>query len=159
MPFTDIFDELEPAERVALLDWATERQYDPDQLILRQDDENQTIFVVVEGQVRVERTVEREPGDEVPVVVARLGLGSIFGEMAFLTRANASASVFADEPVKVLCLQHQHLREMAQQDPNFAGRFYRSLAITLAHRLNDTNCRFSEGLIKYDDSIPSSFVP
>ena len=62
-------------------------------------------------------------------------------EMSFLGAAPASATVIATETVEVLCLEHTHINELVKQDPAFSGRFYQSLAVTLAHRLRDMNQR------------------
>lgn len=137
MAFRDIFDELEPAERVALLDRASALSFAPGDTIIAQDRENPNIYVVRDGEVKV--TLQQDGSDEVEV--ARLGIGSIVGEMAFVTGEVASANVIAVDEVMVLQVGHQHVSEMVSDDPRFAGRFYRSLAMVLAERLRDTNRR------------------
>ena len=137
MAYRDIFDGLAPAERVALLDLARSLSFEPDELIIAQDQDNPHIYVVRAGEVKV--TLRDDGGKELEV--ARLGIGSIFGEMAFVTGDVASANVVAVDEVEVLCVGHGHVSQMVAEDPGFAGRFYRSLATVLAERLRDTSQR------------------
>jgi len=135
MALSDIFDDLEPAERVNLLEQASEESFDDGARILEEGQANPSIFVIVDGEVAVRKRGQDGNGIE----VARLGLGAIFGEMAFLTRESASADVVAVGAVKVLRLGHEHIQRMVRKAPEFAGRFYRSVAITLAERLRETS--------------------
>ena len=135
--FSDTFAELEPAERMTLLDHAQERDFEDKETIIRQGADNRNIYVVLEGEVQVElEPTENRPESQ---ILSRLDLGSIFGEMTFLTHAGASANVVASGPVKLLCMDHAHLHQMVSQDPGFGSRFYRALAVTLAERLRESS--------------------
>ena len=61
--------------------------------------------------------------------------------MSFLTHATASASIVADGEVELLCVSHANINAMIERDPGFSGRFYRSVACTLAERLHRANQR------------------
>lgn len=135
--FSDLFAELEPAGRYDLLERAEELSFQPGDVIIREQDENRVMYVVQEGGVRVERAPAE--GDKKPVVLARLYLGAVFGEMSFLTHETASATVIADEEVQLLALHHDTITEMLKEDARFAARFYQSLAVTLADRLRETS--------------------
>ena len=137
--FSDTFAELEPAERMMLLDHATDRTFEDGESIIRQGTDNRNIYIVAEGEVRVELEPLQE-GDP-PMVLAHLDLGSIFGEMTFLTHSGASANVVAEGPVNLLCLEHAHLHQMIATDPKFGCRFYHALAVTLADRLRNASQR------------------
>jgi len=137
MTYRDIFDGLAPPERVALLDRAKNLSFAPGERIIVQAQENPHIYVIRDGEVKV--TLRDDGGQEVEV--ARLAIGSIFGEMAFVTGDVASANVIAVDEVEVLCVGHSHVSQMVTEDPGFAGRFYRSLATVLAERLRDTSRR------------------
>ena len=137
--FSDTFAELEPAERMQLLDHATKRHFEAGESIIRQGTDNRNIYIVADGVVRVE--LEPDELDTPPVLVAHLDLGSIFGEMTFLTHAGASANVVAEDSVQLFCLDHGHLHGMITQDPGFGCRFYHALAVTLADRLRQTSRR------------------
>ena len=130
--YRDIFDELTPDERVHMLNGADEEHYLMGQSILTEGQPNQAIYVIVDGLVRVSRA---------NVHLTNLGLGNIFGEMAFLTSEAASASVSAVQETTVLRIDHEHIAELIAEKPDFGTRFFRSLAGTLAMRLKHTSAK------------------
>ena len=140
MQYIDIFDQLEPQERLNLMDRATVKQFSDGETIVTQGTDNTNIYVIAEGEVQV--LIEGEEGSQ---ELARLGIGTIFGEMTYLTHGTASATVVASGAVEALCLEHAQILAMTHEDPEFSGRFYRSLAITLAYRLRHTNRQIERG--------------
>jgi CRP-like cAMP-binding protein len=76
--------------------------------------------------------------------VARLEAGEIVGEMSFVDSRPPSASVVAVEDSSVLAVPAAALRARLE-DPAFASRFYRSLAVFLANRLRATVGRLGYG--------------
>jgi CRP/FNR family cyclic AMP-dependent transcriptional regulator len=60
--------------------------------------------------------------------------GEVVGELTFLDRRPPSASVIATEDARVLSVPHAALHRRLE-NPAFAGRFYKSLALFLVHRL------------------------
>jgi len=140
MGFTDIFDELEPAERVRLLNQAVNRSFEPGTVIIDERKPNDAIFVVMDGEVNVEKSL---PNGE-KKVLAELGVGAIIGEMTFLTRGSPSASIVARTETEMLCVTHESLNTLVSQEPGLAGRFYRSIAVTLAQRLAETNKKLTQ---------------
>lgn len=115
---------------------AKQASFRKDEEILDEGSRRQAIFVIRKGMVRVERSF-LEKG----IAVARLGPGSVFGEMAFLEETGASASVVADEDVEVDIIEGAALQGLLTSYPDLATRFYRSLAVTLSHRLRETSAR------------------
>jgi CRP-like cAMP-binding protein len=133
----DVFDELDASERVALLDVASEEIFEQGELIINQGTLNGAIYIILDGTVSVSSF---GAGGRV-VNVATLGVGSIVGEIGFLTRKEASASVVAAERVRLLRLCREHVDAFTHEKPGFAGRFYHSIAVMLATRLARTNRR------------------
>jgi CRP-like cAMP-binding protein len=86
------------------------------------------------GEVRIERTDHQRSAH-----LARLGPGSVLGEMSFLDQSGASASVAADGKVEILFVESKDLAQLLEADQGFAARFYHSLATTLSRRLRATN--------------------
>lgn len=72
--------------------------------------------------------------------IAQLRAGEIVGEMSFVDSSPPSASVVAVEDSLVLSIPAAELTRRLS-DPNFAARFYRSLAVFLANRLRNTVSR------------------
>ena len=136
MAYDDIFSELEIPERVRMLEQAERRAYKDGDVVVQENARNEHIFAILDGEV----LVILGEGDSA-VELASLGVGAIFGEMAFLSHTTASASIIARGDVELICVGHDHIANMVDQDPGFAGRFYRSLACTLAERLRIANQR------------------
>jgi CRP/FNR family cyclic AMP-dependent transcriptional regulator len=69
--------------------------------------------------------------------IARLKAGEVLGEMSFVDSSPPSASVVALEDCLVLSIPRSALKQRLE-NPEFAARFYRALAIFLANRLRNT---------------------
>ncbi len=125
---------LEPSEESAVLATAPIKSFDPGQVVLDQDVQMKTIFLIEMGAVRVER---REGTKMVPL--ALLEAGEFFGEMSYIDGAPTSARVIADETTKLRLIDEATVNALMNKDPSFAGRFYRSIAAILAERLRLTS--------------------
>ena len=127
-------NKMTPEDWNALLHKARRREYRYNDVVLTQGFVGEALYVVSEGEVRVER---EDFGRTVQL--ARLGPGSVFGEMSLLDKSGASANVVADGRTEILCVDGPELNDLTEQDPAFAARFYHSLATTLSRRLRATN--------------------
>ena len=58
------------------------------------------------------------------VQVARLGVGDVMGEMSFVEKQGASATVTAAGPARVLAVSQAALLAQFRSDEGFAARFY-----------------------------------
>lgn len=105
-----------------------------DDVILEQDQVNDSLYFITDGQVRIERA---EYGETIQL--AEIGVASIFGEMSFLEKSKISASVISDSHVVVLKIHGAGLENLIAEDVEFAQRFYQSIAVTLSRRLRATN--------------------
>jgi len=123
-------------ERRRLLERASRAHYEPGTVIIKEGESRRAIFLIRRGVVRVEL---EHP--EFNIEVTRLGKGEIFGEMSFFDDLMASASVVAHEAVEADVLDSGVIQSLIAEDPGFYGRFYQSLAETLAIRLRDTTLR------------------
>ncbi len=97
------------------------------------------LFITLAGQFRVILPNGQE--------VARLGVGAVVGEIAFVAAAPPSATVTALSAAAVLALPKALLQQHIAADPPFAARFYRALAIFLADRLRATTRRLGYGAV------------
>jgi len=59
--------------------------------------------------------------------------------MSLLDKAGASANVVADGEVEILYVSGTEIKNVMRKNPNFAARFYHSLATTLSRRLRAAN--------------------
>lgn len=134
IPSKGTFNLLSSEDWSSLLEKAERRVMDHNDIILRQGHIGEAIYIVAEGEVRIERE-----GNGTRVPIARLETGSVFGEMSFFDKAAASADFVADSEVEILCVEGADIRALMEDDPGFATRFFHSLATTLSRRLRITN--------------------
>lgn len=80
--------------------------------LISEGDDSPGLFVIVEGQVQVVKS----DGDE-PVVIAHLGPGDVFGEMALVLDRPASASVVTTESCMLLQLPRTDFAKVAGSRP------------------------------------------
>jgi CRP-like cAMP-binding protein len=124
----DAFPYLSLAERDRLLAHGREQRFEPGEVILRERHQSRAIYVLISGRLAVEK---EHFGDS--VVVDELRLGAVFGEVSYLDRSPASASVVARDEADVFILED--LDVVLASDPALASGFYRSMASLLARRL------------------------
>ena len=136
LAFRKVFSVLEPEEEGFLLKSAAQHLYRAGETIVRQNEYLTALYVIVEGEARVEMTHD-ESGDRSEL--ARLSRGDIFGEVSFVDNQPTSANVIADTDIEVLVVEDDVIRSLFYADPTFARRFYHSIAVTLAKRLRETN--------------------
>lgn len=78
-------------------------------------------YIVARGELEVRRTVSEE-SDET-LLLARLGNGALFGEMALLSRAPRAASVVAVRPSIILMARREALEKVAELQPEVGAVF------------------------------------
>jgi CRP-like cAMP-binding protein len=128
-----IFPHLTRDDWHAIFDHGDFVSFDDRAIILHEDVQNSALFYIDEGEVRI---VRHEWGREIEL--ARLGPGSVFGEMSMLENAPVGAAVIADGCVDAIRIERAELEQVLGQDDKLAKRFFRSLAETVAKRLRAT---------------------
>jgi CRP/FNR family transcriptional regulator, cyclic AMP receptor protein len=129
---TRLFGELDPAALSSLAERAVERSYKKGQLLVYQGDSGDSVFVIVEGLVKV--MVTSEEGEEMVLVTLRPS--DTFGELSLVDGGPRSASAEAVEPTRVLIITRPILLELLGQHPSLTDSLLRSLG-SLARRLTE----------------------
>src|SRR5262249_51787039 len=122
------------------IDWMARvgirRRLKDGEILIEQGKSIDSIIQLLEGQLSVAfRNV---------VIVARLGVGEIVGEMSMVDSAPPSATVAAQGECLILLLDKKILLQKLTMDAPFGCRFYKALAVFLADRLRETEQRLSE---------------
>lgn len=125
---------LTPNDWALLRDKAREVQFTKDQRLIHEGLVGNTLYILKAGTARVER---KNAGR--PIRIATLGAGDICGEMSFIEKTSASASVVADETLTADALDAAVLAQMFESFPHLGSRFFRSVALTLSRRLRATS--------------------
>jgi len=92
--------------------------YEPGQEVFRQGELGDRLYLILSGEVEVVREEKRERR-----VIARLGPGQWFGEMAILQMTIRSASVRCVAPLDVLSLPREEFGVLATHLPDLRQRF------------------------------------
>ena len=88
-------------------------------VLFNQGDNASELFIVVEGQVRVERHGS---------VIATRGPGEFFGEMALVSARPRNATVTATTPIRVLVVHESGFRRLLHDSPKVQLKVLQTLA-------------------------------
>jgi CRP-like cAMP-binding protein len=119
-----LFANLGDAELDRLAMAVRERPYPRHSVIVFEDDPGDALFVVAEGQVKV--VLIGEDGRE--VILAVLGPGDFFGELALIDDEPRSAHVIAMEDARLLVLRRQDFQRTLEEHPRIALGLLRTLS-------------------------------
>jgi CRP-like cAMP-binding protein len=86
--------------------------------VIREGEEEAAAYIVARGELEVSRRSSDANGK--PVVLARLGSGAFFGEMALLSQLPGAASVTATRPSILLVARRDALEEVVDRHPDVA---------------------------------------
>ncbi|MCG3204790.1 MAG: hypothetical protein KCHDKBKB_01507 [Elusimicrobia bacterium] len=106
------------------------------EVICREGELGGTLYLIVSGQVLVEKKAFE--GEMKTKTVARLGAGEFFGEMAFLQGLPHSATVTAAEDTTLLPLSRATLDELIRTRPSAAIEEVMNVSMGLSNRLRAT---------------------
>lgn len=114
-----LFKSLDDAGRRDLIESGFVMRFEAQDMILKQGDPGDTMFLILEGKVRVETTT---PGGTVQL--AELGRGACLGEVSVLTKGPRTATVtaltdlttvtFARHRIERLLEAHPRVRELLE---------------------------------------------
>jgi CRP-like cAMP-binding protein len=120
-----LFGEAGPAALEALAGILRIRRFRRGETIFHQGDPGDALFVVNSGSVKV--VLPSEEGAE-PAIVAILGPGEFFGELAILDGAPHSATIVAVEATETLVLHRDAFLGLIDSDPGLRRALLASLA-------------------------------
>lgn len=109
--------------------------YQDNEIIIRQGDKGNCMFVIQEGVVEV----LKEEGAK-KVLLAELGKGEFFGEMALFEDEVRLATVRAKGEVRAVTIDKKNFLKRVHQDPSIAYRLVQSLI----DRLQEANTRIMQ---------------
>lgn len=102
-------------------------------MVLKQGDQTQTLFIVAKGELEV----VQDGGRRDPTRVAGIPAGSVFGEQAFFDGAARSASVRAVTDGELLELAAADFEVLAAHEPRLARAILFDLGRILSLRLRE----------------------
>lgn len=122
-----------PEDWEKFLSYTHIEKYSKGDYVIKSMEKDRSFFIVFKGSFDVldEKNVKK------PLLISRLGAGSVFGELGFLDGRPRSASVKAFSDGELVRLTYTSFESMAGKDLPLAYRFILDLAQTLGIRLRD----------------------
>lgn len=117
------------------LDYLQERVVAPGDYVIRQGEESQELFFLVEGEMEA----ILESGEDEAVRLRTMRPGAVFGEIALYLGVPRSLSVRAAEASRCYCLTRRALGRLREEFPDVALAFQDLLIRNLSERLVDLN--------------------
>ena len=136
-----LFAELASNELEVLARAADLREFHRDQVIFAMNEPADGLYVIANGRVKV--CVSSAAGRE--LILATLGAGQYFGEMALLDNEPRSASVVAQLPTSAYRVRRDEFDRLLDGHPSIARKMLRELSI----RLRRANAQM-ESLVSLD---------
>ncbi len=149
-----LFSAMGPGSLQAILRKGEVTFHSVDDLVMRQGDTDNNLFILVSGLLEVFR--------EEAEIRSRLGFlrsGSFFGEMALVTQSARSASIAAREPSVVLRISWELLESVLETDPSLADELARYTRMRLLQNLLATSPLFRLLSREAKLAVASAFVP
>jgi PPM family protein phosphatase len=125
-----LFGRLTERELLRVMQSVEVRAYDPDQMVIKEGDRGDELFIVLQGKVRVLRGGE---------VLTRLGVGEHFGEMALIRSVPRSATVTAEGKSELIAIRRTEFFEILRKEHEIAVKMLWQFLGVLADRLDQTS--------------------
>jgi len=126
-----LFKDIAEPELTALAETLRERLLRRGQVLVREAEAGEEMFVVLRGSMVISKAVT----GRVEQVLARMGPGDFFGEMSLFDRSPRSATVQADSDATLLVLDREALRRLTELSPRAAAAFFYALVQVFIERL------------------------
>ena len=152
-----IFSDLKDSDLNIISDKMISRAYEKGQMILLEESQGETFFIIVSGAVKVTRLSD----DGREVILAILGESDFFGEMSLLDGEGRSANIVANEDAEVLTLSRRDFLDCLETYPKIAIALLEELAIRLRKSdqhieslsLSDSEHRIAITLIRFAQEL------
>ncbi|HJV38879.1 MAG TPA: cyclic nucleotide-binding domain-containing protein [Geothrix sp.] len=132
-----LFRNLDEVERAQILIIGQKRQVAAGEVIFREGDAGDGLFIVLKGSVRISK--RGATGEEALAVLAP---PAYFGEMALIDLSARAADAIANEPSELFFIPLQDLRTIIETQHKIALKILYALCEVLAQRLRETNDRY-----------------
>jgi len=123
----NIFSDLSENELTNIKDVCTTRNYPKNSMIILEEEMGDVVFIVMTGTVKITRV--NDEGKE--VILAMLGSGEVFGEMAILDGESRSANALSQENCEVVTINREDFLNIIKTN--------NKVAINLMTELYDNN--------------------
>ena len=116
------------------------KEFADGEIIVRQGDVGDSMFVIQDGQIEVLKEVD---GEETLLRVAKEG--EFMGEMAIFERDSRSATLRARGPVRILTIDKKNFLKRDHKDPTLAFRLVHTMSKRVRHLSDEVARLKAEG--------------
>jgi MFS transporter, NNP family, nitrate/nitrite transporter len=138
-----LFSNLPPEELVHLAEIGRYISAKGGHAVFLEGDPGDTAYVILDGAVDIRR-VGTDGADD--VVIATLGKGEVFGELALIDGQPRSASAVARDDCELFIIERDEFIRVLSGTPRMLGDFM----VNLSTRLRETNAAFYEATIQQE---------
>jgi PPM family protein phosphatase len=125
-----LFARLRERELLRVMQSVEVRTYEDGQIVIREGDKGDELFIVLAGKVAVSRGGE---------TLTRLGAGEHFGEMALIRAVPRSATVTSNGRAELIAIRRQDFFELLRTEHEIAVKMLWQFLGVLADRLDQTS--------------------
>ncbi|MGH7262742.1 MAG: cyclic nucleotide-binding domain-containing protein [Candidatus Rokuibacteriota bacterium] len=129
-----VFKDLAEPNLVALAFRLRERQLKKGEVLFREGDKGDEMFLIRDGTVVISKPVL----GRVEQVLARMGRGEFFGEMSLFDQSPRSATVQAETDTLLLYLDRESLNRFIEIRPRAAAAFFFQMVQVFVARLRES---------------------
>ena len=119
-----LFLDLDDVELANVEEHCTPRKYPKNSMVILEEEFGDIIFIILTGTIKITRV--NDEGKE--VILALLGSGEIFGEMAILDGEARSANALAQEDCELLAIQKSEFLNLLRRNFKISFALMRELA-------------------------------
>lgn len=130
-----LFKDLSEPHLATLALRLRERRLKKGEIVFREGDPGQELFLIREGGVVISKPVI----GRVEQVLARLGPAEFFGEMSLFDPYPRSATAQAETDTVLLCLDRENLQRLIEADPSASAAFFHQMVRVFFRRLRETS--------------------
>ena len=123
----NIFSDLSDSELESIKSVCKTRNYPKSSMIILEEEMGDVVFIVKSGTVKITRV--NDEGKE--VILAMLGVGEVFGEMAILDGESRSANALSQENCEVVTINREDFLSMIKTNNKVALSLMTEFAIRL----------------------------
>lgn len=135
----EIFTDLSVNELAAVASVTEEAAFDENEMVFREGEIGDTLFLILEGEVAVIKDCNSEREFELDSI----GPGDYFGEMALFGDDRRSATIRVKKNARFLTLNKQELQEIVREYPQIALHVCRVLSMRIRRlhgKISDQSC-------------------
>ncbi|MEK7385149.1 MAG: cyclic nucleotide-binding domain-containing protein [candidate division NC10 bacterium] len=135
-----LFTAFAETDLAALGQRLRERTLRKNQVLFREGDPGDEMFLICHGTVLVSKVVK----GKVEQLLNRIGPGEFFGEMSLLDGSPRSATIQAETDTMLLILDRNSLNQLIEVSPHAAAAFFYAMVHVFIERLRKSDVRLTE---------------